>query len=223
MSQEKTELLLKQLEPTNDKITRMRAAIALGNIQNISDEIMNALIDSLRNDESSKIREEAAKSLGKIGQGQEKVAIALVDAMRDDSAESVRVYSAEAMGEIGEVAIPALLDVLKKESNVEVKEKALEAIGHIGLKINKDSPDLVKRMILEMIDVVNTENKESLHRKASEAILLMGEAAIAPLIKAYRTYSSTDVLREIEITLEKLAGKLGYRNRQALIRANDTE
>lgn len=206
-----------------EKIERMRAAIALSKLEEEANEAIPALILALRKDESSRIREEAAKALGKVGKGINKVAAALVDAMMDDPAENVRVYAAESMGEIGDVAVPALFDVLRKESNIEVKEKAIDALGVIGNWAKKEAPDLINSLVLEIIQEIAGNSFETLHRVASDAMLKMGEAAVKPLIKSYKIQTNLDVLREIEITLEKLAEKLGYRNRQALIRANDSD
>ncbi len=202
-----------------DKIERMRAAIALSKLEEETDEAIPALILALREDESSRIRVEAAKALGKVGKGINKVAAALVDAMMDDSAENVRVYAAESMGEIGDVAVPALFDVLRKESNIDVKEKVIDALGIIGAWAKNEAPDLINSLVLEIIQVIAENSLETLHRVASNAILKMGKAAVKPLIKSYKKQKNQHVLREIEITLEKLAEKLGYRNRQALIRA----
>jgi len=222
MSNNNIEKLINNLLESGDKITRMRAAIALGNIGENANEAIPALIQALENDESSRIREEAAKALGKVGKGNNKVAAALVDAMMDDSSENVRVYAAESMGEIGDVAVPALFDVLRKETNIEVKEKAIDAIGVIGSWAKKEAPDLVSSLILEIVQVISDNPLEKLHRVASDAMLKMGEVAVKPLVRAYRENANSDVLREIEITLEKFAEQLGYRNRQALIRANDS-
>lgn len=222
MSKNTIEDLIKKLLES-DKIERMRAAIALGELGEEANEAVPALIQALQEDESSRIREEAAKALGKAGKGINKVAAALVDAMMDDPAENVRVYAAESMGEIGDVAVPALFDVLRKESNIEVKEKAIDAIGVIGVWAKREAPDLINSLVLEIIQVIAANSFETLHRVASEAMLKMGEAAVKPLIKSYKTQTNSDVLREIEITLEKFAEKLGYRNRQALIRSHDSD
>ncbi|NHJ05989.1 MAG: HEAT repeat domain-containing protein [Candidatus Heimdallarchaeota archaeon] len=223
MNQKNLEDLTKDLLESDEKITRMRAAITLSSMGEKAKEAIPALIEAIEKDESSKIREEAAKALGKIGKGIPSVATALVNAMMDDKSENVRIYAAESMADIGEVAVPALLDVLRKESNIEVKEKTIDALGSIGAWAQKEAPGLVNSLVAEIIKVISKEPNELIHRVSSEAFLKMGEAAIKPLIKAYRDYSDASVLREIEITLEKLAGKLGYRNRQALIRVFDSD
>ena len=217
------EKLTKILLEDENKFARMKAAISISKLGDDAKDGIPALIQALEEDESSRIREEAAKALGKVGKGNNKVAIALVDAMIEDLSENVRVYAAESMGEIGEVAVPALLDVLRKESNIEVKEKAIDAIGFIGSWAREEAPDLINSLIIEIIQSLSRNPVEKLHRVASEAILKMGEAAIKPLIKEYKTSTNSDVSREIEITLEKLAEKLGYRNRQALIRSYDSD
>ena len=222
-NEDSLEQLIKILLENENKFDRMKAAISISKLGEEAKDGIPALIRALEKDESSRIREEAAKALGKVGKGNNKVAIALVDAMMDDASENVRVYAAESMGEIGEVAVPALLDVLRKESNIEVKEKAIDAIGIIGSWAKTEAPGLINSLIIEIIQSLSQNPVEKLHRIASEAILKMGEAAIKPLIKEYKINTNSDVSREIEITLEKLAEKMGYRNRQALIRSYDSD
>ena len=58
---------MKNLEPKNDKIIRMRAAIALSDLGEEAKEAIPALLLTLKEDESSKVRENAAKALGQMG------------------------------------------------------------------------------------------------------------------------------------------------------------
>ncbi|MFW9924103.1 MAG: HEAT repeat domain-containing protein [Candidatus Thorarchaeota archaeon] len=223
MVENKSFTLINELQESDDKIIRMKAAISLGKITENREEAIIALINTLKGESSSKVREEIVKSLGKLGKGNTKVAAILVETMMDDISESVRVYATEAMGEIGNVAVPALFSVLKNESNIEVKSKAIDALGFIGAWAKKEEPDLVQPVVAEIIRIIAEQPIEILHRQASEAILKMGQPAVKPLIQAYYTFTTSDVKKELEITLEKLAEQLHYRNRQALIRAFEND
>ena len=223
MNQKNIDTLRKELLESDEKITRMRAAIALGEMGEFAKDAIPTLVIAIKEDESSKIREEAAKALGKIGKGIPEAASALVNAMMDDESENVRIYAAESMADIGEVAVPALLDVLRKENNIEVKEKTIAALGSIGAWAKKEAPEMIKTLVKEIVDTTSKEPNELIHRVATEAFLKMGEEAVKPLIDSLKRCSNTDTCREIEITLEKFAEKLGYRNRQALIRIFDSD
>ncbi|NHJ86740.1 MAG: HEAT repeat domain-containing protein [Asgard group archaeon] len=218
---EKTSDLILKLSPENDKIVRMRAALALGESQHNSPETIKALLDVLKNDESSKVRENAARALGQIGKEISTVAVALVNSMLDDQADSVRQISAESLGQLGEKAVPALLSVLRKESNVGVIEKTIETLGGIGVWAQTEEPDLVNSLVIEILSVIKKNTIESLHIVAIDTILKMGKAAIKPLLQIYKTEESKDVHTVIDVILEKLAIQLGYRNRATLIRIHD--
>lgn len=221
MTKEKIQELIKNLDPINNKITRMRAAITLGDLGKEANEATEALLFTLKEDESSKVRESAAKALGQIVSNDSTVATSLVDSMLDDEAESVRLIAAESLGELGDIAVPALLSVLRKETNVGVIEKTLETLGKIGLWAKSEEPDLINSIISEIITVIGKYTIESLHIVAVETIVKMGETAITPLLKAYKTEESVDVKTVIDVIFERLAQQLGYRNRAALIRVND--
>jgi len=215
--------LIKQLEPENDKIVRMRAAIGLANCAEEAKNAIPALLNALKNDESSKVREQAAKALGEIAKKVPNTSIPqkLVDSMLDDPSESVRLIAAEALGELGEKAIPALSIVMRSEADLGVLEKTIETLGKIVETIGKDQQELLQSMLTEIIAVVKKHTVESLHLAAIDAILKMGEPAIKPLLKIFRQEESKDVKTVIEIIFEKLAQKLGYRNKAALIRTHD--
>jgi len=214
---------IKQLDPENDKIVRMRAAIGLGNFGEEATKAIPALINTLKNDESSKVREHAAKALGEIAKKVPETSIPqkLVDSMLDDPSESVRLIAAEALGELGEKAIQALSIVMCSEADLGVLEKTIETLGKIVETIGSEHQELPQSMITEIITVVKKHTVESLHLAAIDAILKIGEPAIKPLLKIFREEASKDVKTVIEIIFEKLAQKLGYRNKAALIRTHD--
>lgn len=221
MTQEKIQELIKNLEPKNDKIIRMRAAIALSDLGEEAKEAIPALLLTLKEDESSKVRENAAKALGQMGKNVSKVAKALVNSMHDDEAESVRLVAAESLGELGDVAVPALLTVLRNENNIGVLEKTIETLGKIGLWAKSEEPELINSLVSEILLVIGKNTIESLHIVAVETITKMGEAAIKPLLKVYKSEESIDVKTVIEVIFERLAQQLGYRNGAALIRIHD--
>ncbi|MBN1330009.1 MAG: HEAT repeat domain-containing protein [Candidatus Heimdallarchaeota archaeon] len=218
---DKTSDLISKLSPENDKIVRMRAAMTLGESKISSPEVIKALLDVLNTDESSKVRENAARALGQVGKETPNVAVALVKSMLDDQAESVRQISAESLGELGEKAVPALLSVLRNETNVGVIEKTIETLGRIGIWAQTEEPELVNSLVTEILSVIKKNNIESLHIVAIDTILKMSKATIYPLLRIYKSEESKDVRTVIDVILEKLAIQLGYRNRAALIRIHD--
>jgi HEAT repeat protein len=215
--------LIKELKEGENKLIRLRAAIALGDIEDEEWEITNSLRAAYLEEENAKVREEIVKSLGRKGKGSNEIVSTLVDAMMDDKSESVREYAAESLGELGDIAIPAILSTIRNESNVQVIEKAITTLGEIGKRVQKEAPELIKSLITDIITVLEKYNLEVLHREATSAFCKMGEAAVLPLLEHYKKQENVDVKRQLEITFERLAEKLGYRNRLALIRAYDSE
>ncbi|NHJ84059.1 MAG: HEAT repeat domain-containing protein [Asgard group archaeon] len=213
--------LIKNLESKNDKIIRMRAAIALGEMGKKAIEAVPALIVSLKEDESAKVRENAAKALGQIGKDAHEAVPALVNSMMDDSSETVRQIAAESLGELGDRAVPALLSVLRTESDVGVIVKTIETLGKIGEWAKKNEPDLIEPIINDIVSAISRKDNEVIHNAAIESSLKMGEAVILPLLKIYKNGEKKNVITVIEIIFERLAQQLGLRSRAALIRNYD--
>jgi HEAT repeat protein/GTPase SAR1 family protein len=115
-----------------DSNVRFNAAMALGELGQGSEVVIQALLTLLR-DENSYVRSNAASTLGKLGQGSEAVIQALPTLLRDEDS-NVRFNAAMALGELGqgsEVVIQALLTLLRDE-NSYVRSNAASTLGELG-------------------------------------------------------------------------------------------
>lgn len=111
---------------------RLTVAEALGRIR--SRGAVPALAKALRTNGSPVLRMVAATAIGEIGPGATAGLQPLTAALKDRD-KLVRAAAAEALGKIGQEAreaIPALLDVIKKDEVPSVRDTAAEALRKIG-------------------------------------------------------------------------------------------
>lgn len=121
------EKLVDELE-SSDLDTRSSAINALS-IAGEAD-IINFLISLLRKNSPRLVKAGVCKTLGKIGN--KKATDVLVESL-DDEHESVRYQATIALGQIGDtIAVPPLLEVLKKKDDPLVRSEAAKALGIIG-------------------------------------------------------------------------------------------
>ena len=112
----------------------LRAAVALGRIDNSQlDRVMPILIKAL-DDRDMKIRFRAAMGLGLIGEPAEAAVPALIQALGDSHAtvRSHAAYALEWIGEPAKEAIPALKEALKDEDKF-VRLQAALALKRLGM------------------------------------------------------------------------------------------
>ena len=126
---------------------RLRAAVALGRIDNSQlDRVMPILIKAL-DDSDMKIRFRAAMGLGLIGEPANAAIPALIHALGDSQA-TVRKHAAYALGEIGEsakAAVPMLVQALG-DSQAVVRAAAAHALGLIGEPAKVAIPTLIEAL-----------------------------------------------------------------------------
>ena len=126
------------IEVLNDRWTsdelRLRAAVALGRIDNSKlDRVMPILIEAL-DDEDRKMRFRAAMGLGLIGEPAKAAVPALIQALGDSQAVVRRhaAYALEWIGEPAKAAMPALIEALKDEDK-SVRLQAALALKRLGM------------------------------------------------------------------------------------------
>jgi HEAT repeat protein len=121
------EKLVNELE-SRDLDTRSKAIDALSTASEA--DIINFLISLLKKDTHRLVKEGVCKTLGKIGN---KKAIDILVHSLDDEYESVRYQATIALGQIGDkVAVPPLLELLKRKDDPLVRSEAAKALGIIG-------------------------------------------------------------------------------------------
>lgn len=160
--------------------------------------VVEALIDMLK-DPDRAVREDATIALGNIGDP--KAVDALMEAMKDGT---VRRHAIASLGMIGDSrAFPAVLDALRGKGFQQVgkptpgciisedqliKEAAATALGHFR------HPKVIPDLILLLKDLV-------LREYAANSLVLIGDAAIEPLLTYLHDPDLSKVERESERVL----------------------
>ncbi len=160
--------------------------------------VVEALIKALK-DEDRAVREDATIALGIIGNP---LAVdGLIDAMRDGA---VKRHAIASLGMIGDArALPPVLDALKGRGIAQqgkptpgciiseeqlIKEAAATALGHFR------DPRVVPDLILLLKDIV-------LRDYAASSLVLIGDAAVEPLVAFLHDPEASKVERESERVL----------------------
>jgi len=160
--------------------------------------VVQALIACLK-DPDRAVREDATIALGIMGDPQ--AVESLMEAMKDGA---VRRHAIDSLGMIGDPrALPVVLDALKGKGFQQkgtptpgciiseeqfIKEAAATALGHF--RNPKVIPDLMARL-----------NDLVLRDYAAESLVLIGDAAIEPLVTFLHDQSGTKISKGIEQTL----------------------
>ena len=160
--------------------------------------VVQALVELLK-DPDRAVREDATIALGNIG---DPLAVnALIEAMKDGA---VRRHAIDSLGMIGDPrALPVVLDALRgkglqqqgtptpgciiSEENL-IKEAAATALGHFR------HPKVIPDLILLLKDLV-------LREYASGSLVLIGDAAIEPLVAFFHDPDVSKVEKESERVL----------------------
>ncbi|MBW4470693.1 MAG: HEAT repeat domain-containing protein [Stenomitos rutilans HA7619-LM2] len=116
-----------------EALDRSKAAMTLSSLGNASEEILNALLKRLRQDQVSNVRASAAEALGKLGYASEPVITELLSRLQDPYSD-VRSRAAEALGKLGkssESTVVGLCSLLQDRA-MAVRARAAEALGKLG-------------------------------------------------------------------------------------------
>ncbi|RMH10003.1 MAG: HEAT repeat domain-containing protein [Nitrospirae bacterium] len=159
--------------------------------------VVEALIHALK-DEDRAVREDATIALGIIGDP--RAVDGLIEAMKDGA---VKRHAIASLGMIGDArALPAVLDALKGKIPQKgtptpgciiseeqlVKEAAATALGHFR------DPRVIPDLILLLKDLVLREH-------AASSLVLIGDAAIEPLVAFLHDPEASKVEKESERVL----------------------
>jgi HEAT repeat protein len=197
-----------------DFVVRCHGARALGGMTSdyqygrswVKDErVVDALIEKLK-DQDRAVREDATIALGMIGDP--RAIDALIEAMKDGA---VKRHAIMSLGMIGDVrALPPVLDALKGKGirqdgtpmpgcivseEAFIKEAAATALGHFR------NPRVIPDLILLLKDGV-------LRERAANALVLIGDAAIEPLVSFLYDPKASEVESEGERVLSFASARL---------------
>jgi HEAT repeat protein len=140
------------------------------------------LLEDLKHTGDYKVREAAAKRLGAL---REKAAVAFLVAALDDSIHEVRIAVIESLGQIGDAAaVWPLCGILEQSwQSRPIRAAAIKALGQI--RDERAAGALIS-------------SRQDTRWEAAQALLSLGESAIAPLIAGLRAAETrllaTDVL-----------------------------
>ncbi|WP_043936858.1 NACHT domain-containing protein [Planktothrix rubescens] len=190
--------LIQQLLSDSDHSVRESAARALGNLENASETVIEALLNALSDSEYG-VRRYAAEALGKLGNASETVIEALLQAL-SDSDDEVRINAARALGKLGnasETVIEALLNALS-DSNYGVRGNAAEALGQLG-----NASETVIEALLNAL----SDSNYGVRRNAAGALGKLGNASETVIEALLNALSDSD--DEVRINAARALGKLG--------------
>jgi HEAT repeat protein len=201
-----------------DFVVRCHAARALGGMTSdyqygrawVKDpKVVDALIDALK-DPDRAVREDATIALGMIGDSH--AIDALIEAMKDGA---VKRHAIMSLGMIGDArALPPVLNALRGKGirqdgtptpgcivseEAFIKEAAATALGHFR------DPRVIPELIMLLKDGV-------LRERAAEALVLIGDCAIEPLIAFLYDPKASEVISEGERVLSFASSRLSAKD-----------
>ena len=151
------------------------------------------LIEQLANpDEAAALN--ASYTLGSQG---EKAVPAMIDALSDTEDESRPRNAGYGFANIGEIAVPALLE-LTRDPNPQIRSRAIDVLGDIGLRAKSATPDLIA-LLQDTDEDVRARAAESLGTTSQNT----SEAA-RPLADILATDESDFVRRNAALSLARL-------------------
>ncbi|NPE07991.1 MAG: hypothetical protein GNW80_06900 [Asgard group archaeon] len=162
MSQkEEIQEAIKQLKDSDEKI-RSQAALSLGWVG--EGDVINPLIEVLKNDISPKVRANAAMSLGQLNN--ENAIQSLISALSDTDAfvRGMIVYSLGLLK--AKEALNSLIMILETDPDKEARMAAADSLAQIGDE--KAIKHLVKAYVHDSEDSVKAESKDSLNRLGAQ-------------------------------------------------------
>ena len=158
MSQkEEIQEAIEQLKDSDEKI-RSQAALSLGWVG--EGEVLNPLIEVLKNDSSPKVRANAAMSLGQLNN--EDAIQSLISALSDTDAfvRGMIIYSLGLLK--AKEALNQLIMILETDPDKEARMAAADSLAQIGDE--KALKHLVKAYVYDPEDAVKAESRDSLNR-----------------------------------------------------------
>lgn len=152
---------IKQLKDSDEKI-RSQAALSLGWVG--EGEVINPLIEVLKNDISPKVRANAAMSLGQLNN--ENAIQSLISALSDTDAfvRGMIVYSLGLLK--AKEALNPLIMILEADPDKEARMAAADSLAQIGDE--KAIKHLIRAYVNDMEDAVKAESRDSLNRLGAQ-------------------------------------------------------
>jgi HEAT repeat protein/mono/diheme cytochrome c family protein len=185
--------LLEALRKAGAGAAGVHVAAALGGVGKASVPPLTRLFEDT---EDPRIKELAGRALGFAGPDANAAVPALLGALNDPSSR-IRFTAAIALGEIGdERAVPALVDVLRKDTSRSVRMYCIRALATIGA----DGPGVVPALI----DVLGGD--DNLGAEAGRALAAIGPSALPPVIEA-ANHADPRIRAEAALVLGQLAGE----------------
>lgn len=216
---------LRDILRTGTPNDRAKSAKALGLIgdKNTIEDLMNAL-----NDEDAKVRSNAAIALGHLNA--EKAIKNLIEALNDES-WLVRHDAAIALGELGGEKVKKVLEKsIRKEDEIEVRQKIVEALGRVGdgetielfMELIDDDDDIKLEVIKAIGDIGGEIAVEILKKKVENGDKLTRELAVKGLTNINSSISNEALILALEDdnwrTREEAVRELGDRK---VVKAKD--
>lgn len=165
--------LVKCLTDENSKV-RSASVLALGNLGNASELVVQAIL-ALLEDDILGVRRSAIQVLGSLGNTSEIVVQALLDLLQNSDNDLVmRYFAVEALGNLGitsQVVVQTLLSLLQNSNNdLVMRYFAVEALGNLGTT----SEDVVQAL-LSLLQ--NSNNDLVMRHAAVEALGNLGNTS----------------------------------------------
>jgi HEAT repeat protein len=144
-------------------MTRLQAAIALGEMGRTAKPAVEALSQTLLNDSNRLVRAQAAWSLVYVDPKGEEALQALGSATRDPD-PAVRIKVVEALGKLGPPAEPAVDELIRllKDRTPEIRIASAQALASIGPK--------AERAKMYLVQVAEFDGDSKVQAAASEAV-----------------------------------------------------
>ena len=165
--------LVKCLIDENSKV-RSATVLALGNLGNASEPVVQAILALLEDDHLG-VRRSAIQVLGTLGNASEIVVQALLGLLQNSNNDLVmRYFAVEALGNLGitsKVVVQTLLDLLQNSNNdLVMRYFAVEALGNLGT-----TSEGVVKALLGLLQ--NSNNDLVMRHAAVEALGNLGNAS----------------------------------------------
>jgi len=172
------EILLDVMKNDDDQCVRQRAAYVLYDMDEKLDSIKDKLIELLRTSSNGEVRGEAAYLLGKIKDP--KTIPLIFSKLKKESNDSARSLIAWSLGDFrkeASVAVPALIDLMKKDKSEVVRWRSALSLGLIGDK--KAIPALIQQLTCDNCGDVRSSVANALgEMRAIEALPYLNKSLL---------------------------------------------
>ncbi len=191
-----------------DSQVRQYAAMALARLGTSSNEVVHALVETLK-DSDSGVRRSVVEALGEIGPPAGDAIGSLIKTLKDQSEDSlVRRYAAHALARIGpeHTEVDAALTEALKDNDPKVAEAAVRALAETSLATKQD--ESAARALGELSAQLRRGDAPT-RRSAATALGRMGPAAQAVLSSLIEVVGKKDEDTEVRRLAAAAVGSMG--------------